>query len=236
MIHIGTGRRTQGKTTLFDFLCRKLTYQARFSPRITLPARGAATFRSSPDRIVFDQVMLKKETITVVPDHNVDETFIDYMNVVALWYRRNESELIKQNATLAILVDEARFTGVRESEQLDWLMRCTQQNLVHIYFTVHRPKDLHPDIRAIADYWYVFNVTQPHDLEVLSEECGDYVSSMAPQMRAREFVFYDVATQKHRHWKPEESHLWKPEKEPEHRPAVSGYGELDEGSSEFDLV
>jgi hypothetical protein len=235
MIHIGTGRRTQGKTTLFDFLCRKLTYQARFSPRITLPARGAH-FHSSPEREVFDRTMKAKETATVVPDHQVDETFMDYMRVVSVWYRRNEQELIKSNTGMAILVDEARFSGVRESEDLDWLMRCTQQNLVHIYFTVHRPKDLHPDIRAIADFWYVFNVTQPHDLEVLKEECGEYVANMAPNMRAREFVFYDVATQKHRHWKPEEAHLWKPEREPEHRPMISGYGDLDEGSSDFDLV
>jgi len=235
MIHIGTGRRTQGKTTLVDFLCRKFAYQVRFSPRITLPARGEH-FRNVPAQVTFDATMNAAKIITFVPDYGVDESFQDYMRRTANWYRRNEQKMIQKQTGMAIIVDEARFKGVRESEELDWLMRCTQSSLVHIYYTVHRPKGLHPDIRAIADYWYVFNVVQPHDLEVLQEECGEYVASMAPQMRAREFVFYDVANQKHRHWKPEESKSWKPESEPEHRPVVTGTGELDEGASDFDLV
>jgi len=176
MIHAPVGRRTVGKTTLADFLCSTCDYQARFSPRITLPQRGIPLRdmwkggSANAERAIME-ALNTQQCITLVPDEDVDGQFSRFIQTIRRWYQEHEAECIAQKKQLGVLIDEARFPAVSQSSDLDWLFRCTPRDLVHVYLTVHRPKDLDPDIRAVVDHWYVFHVTQPRDLDVISEEC-----------------------------------------------------------------
>lgn len=193
MVHSLVGRRHTGKTTLADYLAARTTYRLRFSPRNSLPHYPddlfLTAFTGESLRFTADV-----KSITIVPELHVDESFERTMRAFKSWYLAHERELLTTNKTVSVLVDEARFGGVKDSESFDWIIRCTDRETVHVLLTMHRPKDIHPDIRAIVDYWYVFFLNHPLDLEVLTNECGDAVATLAPKLLERQFVCYSVNT------------------------------------------
>lgn len=221
MIHGFVGRRRVGKTTLSDFLCRTCAYQIRFSPRVTLPEREkGVNYVTAPTVVQLSEHFRKGETVTIIPENDVDETFIATALAVRRWYSMQERSG-PHTRQIGFIVDEARFKAVKESVDLDWLFRCTDPTVAHIYLTVHRPKDLHPDIRAILDYWYVFHVTQQIDIDVLEDETTPIIATQCQSLRPREFFLYDVGEGNFQTWKETRrecgtgnhhrcSHVWKP--------------------------
>lgn len=193
MVHSLVGRRHTGKTTLADYLAARTTYRLRFSPRNSLPHYADDVFLSTfaAESLSFTA---DRKSITVVPEIHVDESFERTMRAFKAWYQAHEAGLLSTHKSISVLVDEARFGGVKDSESFDWILRCTDRETVHVLLTMHRPKDLHPDIRAIVDYWYVFFVMHPLDLDVLADECGEAVAALAPKLKEREFVSYSVNT------------------------------------------
>lgn len=214
MMHGFVGRRRVGKTTLADFLCGSCKYQLRFSPRVTLAEREhGITIVRAPTSQELDEWFQNGMTVTVIPELDVDETFLSTARSMRAWYSRQERKApIKDQ--IGFIVDEARFPAVRESRDLDWLFRCTNPEMIHIYMTVHRPKDLNPDIRAILDYWYVFHVTQQRDIDILEDECNVIVAARASQLQPREFYKFDVGEQKSYHWPVSKAPIWKPSAKP----------------------
>lgn len=238
MIHGFVGRRRVGKTTLSDYLCGECRYQLRFSPRVTLPEReNGITIVNAPTVRQLDEWFADNKTVTVIPELDVDETFLATAHSMRAWYSRME-RIAPLKEEVGFIVDEARFKAVRESRDLDWLFRCTKPEIMHVYLTVHRPKDLNPDIRAILDYWYIFHVTQQIDLDILEDECNELIAQRAFQLQAREFYKFDVGEQKAYHWPPSMAHIWKPRAAPpENRllnPVVQN--DTEEDSEDFELM
>jgi len=192
MLHLLCGRRHVGKTTLADYLAAKTTRRLRFSPRNSLQAYPGDDYVTSG---LSASAILQRpswRSLTVVPDIHVDDAFEHTMRAFKAWYQTMEPALLETGESVSVFVDEARFGGVKDSESFDWVLRCTDRSTVHVILTMHRPKDVLPDIRAIVDYWYVLYIVHPRDLETLTDECGDAVATLAPKLKEREFIKYDV--------------------------------------------
>jgi hypothetical protein len=62
---------------------------------------------------------------------------------------------------------------------------------VNAILTCHRPVDISVDIRAIADYWCIFQTTQEHDLQIVSQRCGDECADAVQKLRDKQFLLWN---------------------------------------------
>ena len=96
---------------------------------------------------------------------------------------------------IAIVVDELSFVCDRShlDDDLEWLLKTGNPDLVHIFLTCHRPSDVPVDARAIADYWYIFQTTQEHDLDVIKARCRVDTADRVMGLRDHDFLLWDDA-------------------------------------------
>jgi AAA+ ATPase superfamily predicted ATPase len=183
MITLIFGRREEGKTTLAYFLSRKTPTRVIFAPRPdVLESR-----QSIPDsQGLFDLLDVRSEII-VKPPVQVIRTFEGVCSELRAWIEENPLEEI------SFLVDEARFIKTTEyiPESFDWLLRFTPKKFVHTILTAHRPVDIAVDIRAIADFWMIFQTTQEHDLKIIAERCGSPVAEAAKVLQSGQVLIWN---------------------------------------------
>jgi hypothetical protein len=193
MISSINGRRELGKSTLALYLARQKTTRVIFDPRFQ--------FRTSPailKNVEIESMLELLDTqveIIVHPESDVLGNFQRACDAIKIWLQENPDE------PFCFLVDEARFvdTPSEINESLDWILRCTPRKLVDTIFTSHRPADIAVNIRAIADYWYIFRITQQNDLKVIEERCGPEVRDMLPVLKVNELIVWNdsVGTARH---------------------------------------
>lgn len=183
MIAICIGRKEQGKTTLAYHLALKNPTRVIFDPR--------EHFYSSIDVIdsaqgLYELLDEKSEVIVKPPDH-IPEHFELVCEQLRAWIRDNREE------EFSLLVDEAYDAKTPDfmPPALDWLMRKTKRQQTRIIFTVHRPVDVATDIRALSDDWFIFQITQEHDLRIINERCGSEVAELVSRLGAREFIHWN---------------------------------------------
>lgn len=197
MIYLVIGKRGQGKTTLGVYLARK-SGERRFifDPReMITPSRNGFAVRGTGTVIMqgVDQVIEGDEgmrEIVVRPTLDVQAAFQTLVNELYQWLKAEPL------ARFTLLVDEIRFIKDLQTPQFEWLLRCSQPDRVHVILTCHRPTDIPTDIRAIADNWLVFRMTQEHDLKTLAER-SQAAARAARHLGAREFVHWDDAAGDH---------------------------------------
>jgi hypothetical protein len=180
MICLCIGRKEQGKTTLGYHLAR------RFPTRVIVDPRDY--FSTSP-HVRLDASTLYEDLddlseVIIKPDDHVPENFALTCDELRDWLRDNRDE------PFSFLVDEAYDVKTPDfmPPSLDWLLRKTKRNQGRIIFTVHRPSDISTDIRALSDHWFIFQMTQEHDLRVVTERCGSEVAEAVRTLAAREFI------------------------------------------------
>jgi len=187
VIYLALGRREQGKTTLGYSIISKLPRRLVFDPRGMIRndkgivfSRTGPAFDTAMDR--FDAHEIRELVFT--PAGNVNSAFAVFCREAANFVRRNPDD------RLGILIDEIRFVDLK-NEDLDWILRCSSVDSVHVVLTGHRPKDVPTDIRAIADRWLLFSFTLPRDLEIIDEQCSPRVAVAVTKLQARQFVTWD---------------------------------------------
>jgi hypothetical protein len=196
MIYLVIGKRLQGKTTLAVYLARKNPRRFIFDPRGMIePARDGFVVSGQSTLIMqgVDQVIEGDEgmrEIVVRPTLDVQSAFNAMVNELYQWLKAEPS------ARFVLLIDEIRFIKDLQTPQFEWLLRCSQPDRVHVIMTCHRPIDIPTDVRAIADNWLVFRMTQEHDLKTLSER-SQQAARIARHLREREFVHWDDAAGEH---------------------------------------
>jgi hypothetical protein len=187
MISLCIGRREQGKSTLAYHLALQSSTRVIVDPR--------ALFETSSDILpnangLYDLLDTRQEII-VQPEEETNEIFEAVCVEVKDWLQENPDE------PFALLGDEARFfdTPSYIPSSLDWILRMSSRKLVHAIFTMHRPVDISVDIRAIADYWFIFHTTQEHDLKVIAERCGQEVAELVSNLDGskNELIVWDDA-------------------------------------------
>lgn len=193
MIIAVLGRREQGKTTFADYLAAQRETRVKFDPR----AIFGTTSDIIPDSSELYEMLEEREEIIVQPERNVKVNFERCCDVVWEWIRFYTKQ--GQEVSLAFLVDEARIIDTPSyiPQSLDSIMRMAPRKEVDVIFTAHRPSDISVDIRAIADFWCMFQITQEHDLKVISERCGEEVAEIVSRLPAHHLLIWNDALGKH---------------------------------------
>lgn len=184
------GRRELGKTTLAYYMTRKQRRRVILDPRGMIPTDGRDRVRDVADLPdAFDQLAANSGAdVICTPDENVQACF----DVLCRELRQLLTDDDTPTATTAFLVDEMRFVDTT-APSFDWLLRCAPRAAVSVILTAHRPIDVPPDIRGIADQWIVFKSTHDADLKLIGQHCGADVAATVQQLAPYEFVAWDDA-------------------------------------------
>jgi len=192
VIYLALGRREQGKTTLGVYIVSRLPRRLIFDPRGMVNrsqsqtfSRGDQAFRDGMDAFEAHEI----SEVVMTPIGNVDSAFQVFCREAANYIRKNPDD------TVGVLIDEIRFMDL-SNEDLDWILRCSSVDNVHIVFTGHRPKDVPTDIRAIADRWLLFSFTLPRDVEIIEDQCSPRVARAVQSLQPRQFITWDDRTAK----------------------------------------
>lgn len=179
MIYLVLGRRYQGKSTLALHVAQHTpdTAQVLIDPR--------AQF-ALPDVPIVERATIEElsRPRVIVRLDRVETEFIALMR----GYRAIVERAPRRRR--ALVLDEARFIDL-DNPDLDWLCRCVDPRALTIIITAHRPVDIPVDLRAIADYWCLFQMTQEHDLKVIEERCGPVARSRVCRLPPRHYVVWD---------------------------------------------
>lgn len=193
---VGMGRRGSGKSTLFYFLACQCDGIIAFDPRGIFPIPDndndtsiqRVTKLEGIDKAVNALGVNGCVMVVIQPDAQVNDCFNRMCRAIVANIRQGRWT---SESSISILIDEARFVKPEASEEANWLMRFTDKSKVHMMFTVHRPVDLVPDIRAIVDKWYVFHSTHAADLNTIKELCGEAFALQVSRLKPREFMLWD---------------------------------------------
>lgn len=187
MIHLAIGRRENGKSTLAWYLALGCRSALVFDPRGIIGAPESRV-RSADElnKAMAELWSGARPTVTFTPDDDIEEGFELFAKVARRWVERDPRR------ELAIFVDEAGFLPrMDRCVSFMWVCRCSARDAAHIILTAHRPRDIPTSVRAIADYWLVFQTRQEHDLRVLEERIDEVALRRISQLEPRQFVMWD---------------------------------------------
>ena len=190
MIYLAIGRRERGKTTWTYHHAHELPTRVIVDPRRQIEPRADVLVAMTSDEVeqAFDRVLQHNPAhgsppreILIVPGDNPQAVFDTLCADERRWIELDDTR------KLAVVIDEARFVD-QNTPACSWILRCSPRGAVHIFFSAHRPSDLSTNVRAIADYWIMFHMTQEHDLKVVSEHCGSDVAERVRALRQFHYI------------------------------------------------
>lgn len=194
MITCIIGFTGQGKSTLASFISRRSQTRVVFDPR--------GQFETSsdilPDAGGLYELLDDRYEVIVRPGRGseVEENFDETCRVIADWIEDNPHE------SICILADEGRLIGLygkTPSLHFDWIVRSAREGSpIDVIITCHRPTDLHPDLRAIANRLVFFRVMLPGDLETIEDQCGPVVAAEVKNLLDKEFLTWNNSRQQWR--------------------------------------
>lgn len=187
MLDLIIGRRELGKTTLAVSLSRQFTTRVIFDPRHMIDTTSDVLSENNVQETLYEMLDSRVEVI-VRPSFETERTFAVMCEEIYHWLKDNPDE------DFCLLVDEARFVSSPEKKQhFDWIVRCTPRAKVSVLLTCHGVTDISPDLRRVADYWLLFRLTQPADLDTIREKCGDDVAELVESLNPYEYVVWNDA-------------------------------------------
>lgn len=181
MIYLILGRREQGKTTLARYLMAPRRPRVVIDPRKLLIQRADQV---SPDVLdVLDRLDEGRDAYMTPIDlqADVDELGREFRKWTA--ERPDDQEY-------CVVFDEA---GLYSVDQFDYLFRTAKRSQTTFLLTAHRPQDIKTSVRAVADFWVMFRMTQPHDLKAIEERCGSAVAEDVSRLERHHFILWDDA-------------------------------------------
>lgn len=183
MIRVIIGRKGHGKTTLAYHMARKFPRLVGFDPRGLIRRPGATIARTG------DSFSTAIDALADGDTREVMYTPREPLKAIAFPHFGAEVKrwIDDHRGALAVLVDEVAFVDIL-TEDFEWALKCCDETAVHFFLTCHRPVDLPVDVRALADFWYVFPVHQEHDLDVIRDRCSEAAADAAREMAGRCFV------------------------------------------------
>lgn len=194
MITIIIGFTGQGKTTLAEYVSRRCTTRLKFDPRMQFDTTSDILHNEAGLYELLDD----RYEVIVQPGRgvSVEEDFDAVCNVLAEWIEDNPGE------NVCLLVDEGRLVGLDAkdvSPNFDWILRSARENSpVSVIITCHRPVDVHPNIRAIANRIVLFRVMLPGDLDTIEDQCGPVVVAEVKKLVDKEFITWNNSRQQWR--------------------------------------
>lgn len=203
MIIIIIGFTGQGKTTLAEYLSRRSTTRLKFDPRMQFHT----TDDILPNASGLYELLDDRYEVIVQPGRGaeVKETFNETCGVLADWIEHNPEEVV------SFVADEARLIGLQNenvSLNFDWILRSAREGSpITVIITCHRPVDVHPNIRAIANRIIFFRVMLPGDLDTIEDQAGPEVREAVRNLVDKQFVTWNNSRQQYR--KISDANSWK---------------------------
>lgn len=188
MIYLCVGRRELGKTTLALYLTRNMRPRVIFDPRGLCPAPNGRVTSAAEISQAFDLLnedatgIEKRYELVITPDADTQATFEYTCGEIKSWLTRGKQ--------VSFIVDESTFMKL-DVEPFEWIIRCAPRRDAYIVLTQHRPTDVPPRIRAIADIWCVFRTIEPRDLQCIAERCTESFAAKVSKLKPREFMSWD---------------------------------------------
>lgn len=190
MIYLSIGRRELGKTTLSFSMAKRASRSVALDPRFLLPDAadepiGDLTIETERDRL-WRRIETGPYPIVVQPSDDLIGTSEELAKFV-----RDYTTIFPQEQ-LAVVLDEASLLDLN-TRRWQWVTRCSPRDRIDVIVTAHRPRDIHTNVRALADVWCIFRITQQHDLDVIADRCAEHVADRVARLKPREFVMWDDA-------------------------------------------
>jgi hypothetical protein len=194
MITLIIGFTGMGKSTL------AYKVSGRAPTRVLIDPRGQyhTTDDVIPDAGGLYDLLDDRYEIIIRPGRGttVEENFDDSCRTIADWIEDNPREEI------AILADEGRLLGLQSptpSLHFDWILRSAREGSpIDVVITIHRPVDVHTNIRAIANRIVFFRVQLPNDLDAIEDQCGPTVREEVKKLLDRQFITWNNSRQQWR--------------------------------------
>jgi hypothetical protein len=190
MLYLAIGRRELGKTTLVYSLARRIPQRIIFDPRGMIHS-GQARRASTPAEIragieaLYDDLDGDLAELIITPRDAVQEAFESLCAGVRDWIEWDST------LPLAVVFDEMRFVSTVNVPAFEYVLRCAPRDVVHVFMTCHRPKDVPVDVRAIADQWLIFHCSQRHDLREIFEFAGPDAMRQVQRLAPYEWLQWD---------------------------------------------
>lgn len=191
MIYLLLGRRKKGKSTLAYYLARDPRFPRRlvFDPRGIFRRDGGFVATTAGELSQGVDALAEGEVGEVVytPTESLDGiAFPAFAAEIRLWTR------YQPDLKLAIVVDELSFLeSSAESEDFLWALKTSNDKSLYFFLTCHRPREVPVPIRAISNYWYVFQTTQEHDLDVIKKRCGSDAAARVAKLTGYDVLCWD---------------------------------------------
>jgi len=187
MIALVLGRRELGKTTLALYMAQRHGQTIVLDARSLVPTDDPITDLpvDSPELLARLYDDPPEALIVVQPQDDLAGTSDALARVVREWCQQSQPA-----DRLAVVLDEAALLDLRA---WDWIIRCSPRDRLLVILTAHRPQDLPTTVRAMADDWCLFRMTQRHDLQHVEDKCGDRVVACVRALEPRQFVRWDDA-------------------------------------------
>jgi hypothetical protein len=190
VIYVIIGRREKGKTTLADRMLKALSLRFVIDARRMINQRDPSiiyeNYADGAREAIYEAVEsggLYNEVIYQPHEDDLQgafNTWVVTLKAIAIEHPKRQ---------IGILVDEASFYSLNDPA-FQWLAKCTPREYVHIFITAHRPTDIPPRIRAIADHWFVFHMTERSDIEHLAEK-SEAIADAASKLHDRGYVHWN---------------------------------------------
>jgi hypothetical protein len=183
MIVLCVGRRHQGKTTLGYSIARRCDSRVILDVRHAIPSADPVGDLPDDEARLYRQIEAPEwPEIVVRPGEHFERTN-EYL-------ARSMTGLMRDpDGRIAILLDEA---GLIDFGPWDPFFRTAHPERVILIVTAHRLQDIPPKVRALADWFCLFRTTEPNDIKLVRDQCGERVAAIVPTLAPRVFVQYDA--------------------------------------------
>lgn len=200
MLDLLIGRRELGKTTLAVHIARFYKKRVYWDPRHMISTSDVILNDTTIDELF--ECLERYDEIIVRAHFNVAATFERMCEEIQAWLSEHP------HITFCLLLDEVRFTPKPDDEpNFNWIVRCTKRETVSVIVTAHGVPDINTNMRRIADYWVLFQLTLEADLQTILERCGREVEKEVQKLKPYEFIVWNDGN---RTWRKEtDSERWR---------------------------
>jgi hypothetical protein len=177
------GRRELGKSTLAAYLARRCDRRVILDPRHMFPTSDPVGDMPGDTAEFTTRLYGGDPEIVVQPGQGLEATNDRLAAILTAGYHAPDR--------LAIVLDDASLI---DFDPWATLIRTAPRDRVYLIVTAHRPQDVPTWVRAIADEWCLFKMTQEHDLRMIDAQCGEVVARKVANLKPQTFLAWDDAT------------------------------------------
>jgi len=187
MLDLLIGKRELGKTTLAVSISRNSPTRVTFDPRHMISTTSDILSEGQIEGVLYGMLNERAEII-VRPQFDIERAFSEMCAEIYSWLKDNPGE------PFCLLLDEARFVkNPEENLHFDYIVRCTPRSEVNVLLTCHGVVDISSDLRRIADFWILFQLTLEGDLDRVRERCGNEVADEVQKLNPYEYIVWNDA-------------------------------------------